>query len=112
MYVWIESALASLTASVHEEMGAYRLYAVVPKLLDFMSSLSDWYARLNRHCLKGNETEEDRRATLGTLAHVLLSLSKLMAPFAPIFAEFTYSNLKPFAPEELIYAPVHFLMLP
>lgn len=109
---WIESALGSLTESVHHEMGAYRLYAVVPKLLSFVNSLTDWYVRLNRPRLKGMGTVEEQRAALGTLAHVLLSLSRLMAPFAPFFAEYTYHLLKPLAPPELVMDSVHFLMLP
>ncbi|PXF43520.1 Isoleucine--tRNA ligase, cytoplasmic [Gracilariopsis chorda] len=109
---WIESALGSLTESVHQEMGAYRLYTVVPKLLSFVDSLTDWYVRLNRPRLKGMGTMEEQRAALGTLAHVLLSLSRLMAPFAPFFAEYTYQILKPLAPAELDMDSVHFLMLP
>lgn len=112
MDIWIESALGSLTAAVHEEMGAYRLYAVVPKLLSFVDSLTDWYVRLNRPRLKGVGTEEEQRAALGTLAHVLLTLSRLMAPFAPFFAEYTYGVLKPVAPAEHVADSVHFLMLP
>lgn len=112
MDVWIESALNSLTAAVHEEMSAYRLYTVVPKLLSFVNSLTDWYVRLNRPRLKGMGTEEEQRAALGTLAHVLLTLAQLMAPFAPFFAEYTYQILKPVAPEELQSGSVHFLMLP
>ncbi|CAN8077198.1 unnamed protein product [Agarophyton chilense] len=109
---WIDSALGSLTESVHEEMGAYRLYTVVPKLLCFINSLTDWYVRLNRPRLKGFASQEEQRAALGTLGHVLLSLSQLMAPFAPFFAEYTYQILKPLAPKELTMESVHFLMLP
>lgn len=112
MDLWIESALASLTADVHKEMGAYRLYTVVPKLLSFVNSLTDWYVRLNRPRLKGMGTEEEQRAALGTLAHVLLTLAQLMAPFAPFFSEYTYQILKPLAPAERTMDSVHFLMLP
>lgn len=112
MDAWIESALGSLIEFVHQEMGAYRLYTVVPKLLSFVDSLTDWYVRLNRPRLKGAASEEEQRAALGTLSHVLLSLSQLMAPFAPFFAEYTYQILKPLAPPALTADSVHFLMLP
>ena len=69
--------------------------------------------RLNRPRLKGVVgTEEDQRAALGTLSHVLLSLSILMAPFAPFFAEYSYKILRPMAPKNLQKDSVHFLMLP
>lgn len=109
---WIDSALGSLTEFVHTEMGACRLYSVVPKLLSFVDSLTDWYVRLNRPRLKGMSSEEEQRVALGTLAHVLLSLSRLMGPFAPFFAEYTYQVLKPMAPKEFQMDSVHFLMLP
>jgi isoleucyl-tRNA synthetase len=113
MDLWIESALGTLIACVHEEMGANKLYNVVPKLLQFVDSLTNWYVRLNRPRLKGTSCSEDaQRAALGTLASVLLSLSQLMAPFAPFFAEYTYQNLKTMAPPALVADSVHFLMLP
>lgn len=112
MDTWIESALETLTQAFHEEMGKCRLYAVVPKLLSFIDSLTDWYVRLNRPRLKGMTTEEEQRVALGTLANVLLSLSRLMAPFAPFFSEYVYQILKPLAPKELQMDSVHYLMLP
>lgn len=112
MDLWIESALGTLTASVHKEMGGYRLYAVVPRLLSFIESLTEWYVRLNRPRLKGMAGESEQRAALGTLAQVLLSLARLMAPFAPFFSEYTYHILKPLAPPKLQMDSVHFLMLP
>jgi isoleucyl-tRNA synthetase len=113
MDLWLESALGSLIEFVRKEMGANRLYTVIPKLLDFISSLTNWYVRLNRPRLKGIScTEEAQRAALSTLGSVLLSLSQLMAPFAPFFAEHTYKNLKAIAPPELVADSIHYLMLP
>lgn len=113
MDLWIESLLNSLVAYVHEEMKSYRLYTVIPKLLDFIDSLTNWYVRLNRPRLKGNGcTEDAQRAALCTLASVLLALSQLMAPFAPFFSEYTYMNLKRVATSDLVADSVHFLRLP
>ena len=110
---WIESTLSSLIKEFNEEMDGYRLYTIVPKLLNFIKALTDWYVRLNRPRLKGVVgSEEEQRAALGTLSHVLLSLSILMAPFAPFFAEYSYKILRPMAPEHLQKDSVHFLMLP
>lgn len=109
---WIESALGSLVDFFRQEMGAYRLYTVVPKLLNFIQMLTDWYVRLNRLRLKGFSSEQEQRAALGTLAHVLFSLSRLMAPFAPFFSDYAYKILRPMAPSDLSADCVHFLMLP
>lgn len=93
-------------------MDAYRLYTVVPRLLGFIEALTNWYVRLNRPRLKGVISEEDWRVALETLADVLITLSRLMAPFAPFFSEYTYQNLKGFAPEDVQSDSVHFLMIP
>lgn len=113
MDLWIQSAVGTLIECVRTEMGSNRLYNVVPRLLHFVDSLTNWYVRLNRPRLKGVSCSEDaQRAALSTLATVLLSLSQLMAPFAPFFAEYTYQNLKSMAPANLVSDSVHFLMLP
>eukprot|EP00184_Porphyridium_aerugineum_P001161 CAMPEP_0184693834 /NCGR_PEP_ID=MMETSP0313-20130426/1975_1 /TAXON_ID=2792 /ORGANISM="Porphyridium aerugineum, Strain SAG 1380-2" /LENGTH=1195 /DNA_ID=CAMNT_0027152007 /DNA_START=243 /DNA_END=3830 /DNA_ORIENTATION=+ len=109
---WIQSALGSLIHFVNDEMDAYRLYTVVPKLLGFIESLTNWYVRLNRPRLKGVHGVDNQMASLTILADVLLTLSRLMAAFAPFFSEFTYQGLRQFAPESLRAESVHFLMLP
>jgi len=42
---WIAAAGRSLTAFVRAEMGAYRLYTVVPYLIKFIDSLTNVYVR-------------------------------------------------------------------
>lgn len=49
---WILSSLQTLIAYVREEMGAYRLYTVMPRLVQFITQLSNWYLRLNKNRLK------------------------------------------------------------
>ena len=49
---WILSALQSLITFVRQEMAAYRLSTVVPKLVDFTIALSNWYVRMNKNRLK------------------------------------------------------------
>ena len=54
---WIESALQGLLRSVRKEMGEYKLYNVIPELLKFLDTLTNWYVRLNRNRLKGESDE-------------------------------------------------------
>jgi isoleucyl-tRNA synthetase len=42
--VWVMAASLGLVKFVHEEMKAYRLYTVVPRLLEFIEELTNWYA--------------------------------------------------------------------
>ena len=57
--IWILAATQGLIKFVHEEMGAYRLYTVMPALVQFGTQLTNWYVRLNRDRLKGVEGDDD-----------------------------------------------------
>lgn len=57
---------------------AYRLYTVIPQLLDLISDLTNWYIRFNRTRLKGANGPEDTCAALNTLYETLLTLCLTM----------------------------------
>nr|KAF6267738.1 hypothetical protein mMyoMyo1_006579 [Myotis myotis] len=75
---WILSFMQSLIAFFETEMAAYRLYTVVPRLVKFVDVLTNWYVRMNRRRLKGENGMEDCVTALETLFSVLLSLCRLM----------------------------------
>jgi isoleucyl-tRNA synthetase len=91
---WILSRLNSLVSTAETEMEAYRLYNVVPLLLGFIEELTNTYIRFNRSHFWQNGMPEDKRLAYETLHHVLITLSKVMAPFAPYLSEVTFQNLK------------------
>jgi isoleucyl-tRNA synthetase len=75
-------------------MSAYRLYNVVPGLLQFIEDLTNTYIRFNRSHFWQNGMPEDKVYAYETLFHVLTTLSKVMAPFAPFLSETIHQNLK------------------
>ncbi|XP_015415308.1 PREDICTED: isoleucine--tRNA ligase, cytoplasmic, partial [Myotis davidii] len=89
---WILSFMQSLIAFFETEMAAYRLYTVVPRLVKFVDVLTNWYVRMNRRRLKGENGMEDCVTALETLFSVLLSLCRLMvrffAPYTPFLTPF------------------------
>uniref|UniRef100_A0A673MJ21 Isoleucine--tRNA ligase, cytoplasmic n=1 Tax=Sinocyclocheilus rhinocerous TaxID=307959 RepID=A0A673MJ21_9TELE len=113
---WIQSFTQSLIQFFRDEMGAYRLYTVVPKLVKFVDMLTNWYVRTNRRRLKGESGTEDCMRALETLFSVLFSMCRLMAPFTPFITELMYQNLchliDPASVEEKDTASIHYLMLP
>eukprot|EP01128_Nolandella_sp_AFSM9_P000140 TRINITY_DN1022_c0_g1_i1.p1 TRINITY_DN1022_c0_g1~~TRINITY_DN1022_c0_g1_i1.p1 ORF type:complete len:1101 (+),score=353.70 TRINITY_DN1022_c0_g1_i1:405-3305(+) len=115
---WILANLQSLLSFVKEEMAAYRLYTVVPKLVAFIEDFSNWYIRLNRGRIQAGEgeTEEEKKTdnqqALDTVFNVLLTLSKAMAPFTPFFSETLYQNLRLLLPTEERENSVHFCDFP
>ncbi|NOT53649.1 MAG: isoleucine--tRNA ligase [Deltaproteobacteria bacterium] len=90
---WIESRQQSLVQRTSEEMEAYRLYNVVPALLDFLNELTNWYVRLNRRRFWGEGRDADKSFAYRALYDVLVGFSKLMAPFTPFLADAIYRNL-------------------
>ncbi|CAJ0923438.1 19145_t:CDS:10 [Entrophospora sp. SA101] len=112
---WILASSQSLIKYVREEMKAYRLYTVVPKLLNLIEQLTNWYVRFNRKLLKGEISPEDTIDALNTLFEVLFTLCKSMASFTPFLTEYMYQNLKIFLPETDLNndnRSIHFLTFP
>lgn len=93
MDVWIRSFKESLVEFVSLEMKAYRLYTVVPRLTRFIDQLTNWYVRLNRRRIKGEEGIKDCVASLNVLFDVLHTMVTLMAPFTPYLSEYMYQRL-------------------
>lgn len=75
---WILARCQSLIKLVLEEMAAYRLYTIVPRLLDLIDELTNWYIRFNRKRLKGESGLEDTRLALNTLFETLFTLCRTM----------------------------------
>ena len=97
--IWISAATQGLIKFVHEEMHAYRLYNLMPALVQFLTQLTNWYVRLNRDRLKGMEGDEsDTEVGLQVLYDVLLDVTRIMAPFTPFITEFFYQHLRKLQP--------------
>jgi len=109
---WILASTQDLIKFVRQEMTAYRLYTVVPRLVTFIVDLANWYVRLNRTRLKGKDGEVEERISLSTLFYVLYTLSRVMAPFTPYFTDNLYQNLKFILEKDEREDSVHFLSFP
>ena len=66
----LQAALNDLVKFVREEMSAYRLYTVVPRLLQFIDQLTNWYVRLNRRRIKGTDGAAEALVSLTALYEV------------------------------------------
>jgi len=109
---WIAASTRLLVSYVREQMDAYKLYNVVPRLVLFVERLTNIYVRYNRKRLKGSGGEQDALAALTTLYATLLTLCKVMAPFTPFLTEHMYQNLRRVADEDDGYTSVHFCDVP
>lgn len=90
---WILAKLQLLVRDVTREMEAYNLSEASRPIAEFIDELSTWYVRRSRDRFKG-EDEADKASALSTLYHVLMTLTKVMAPFTPFIAEEIFQKLK------------------
>lgn len=91
---WILSALNSLVAEVQEDFANYEPTRAGRKIQNFLEDLlSNWYVRLCRRRFWKGDYTEDKISAYQTLYTCLETLSKLMAPIAPFFADWLYKNL-------------------
>jgi isoleucyl-tRNA synthetase len=88
--------LQSLVANVNSEMEAYRLYAVVPPIIDFVGDLTNWYIRRSRRRFwahRGPSDNFDKMAAFATLYEVLALFTRVAAPILPFVTEEIYQGL-------------------
>ena len=90
---WILSSLNSLVKYVDECLAEYKITESSRRIQEFVDALSNWYVRRGRERYWGSEMTEDKIAAYTTLYTVLVTLSKLIAPYTPFMAESIYQNL-------------------
>ncbi len=92
---WVLSSLNTLVSEVTRRMENYDLTGASRLIGDFtVNDLSNWYIRRSRKRFWKGEMGPDKLSAYQTLATVLETLSKLMAPFAPFIAEKIWLDLK------------------
>ncbi|HEY4935963.1 MAG TPA: isoleucine--tRNA ligase [Puia sp.] len=91
---WISSALNSLVKKVIYSLDDYEPTVAGRLIEDFVDEeLSNWYVRLSRRRFWKGEYEQDKLSAYQTLYECLETLSKLIAPVSPFFADWLFQNL-------------------
>ena len=91
---WIISLLNSLVKEVDEAYTNYEPMRAGRTIANFVNdNLSNWYVRLNRKRFWGGGMTSDKLSAYQTLYKCLLTVSKLMAPIAPFYADRLYLDL-------------------
>lgn len=109
---WILSLLNSLILQVESALEDYEPTKAARAMEDFVDDLSNWYVRLNRKRFWTGEMSKDKLSAYQTLYTCMLTLSKLMAPIAPFYADRLYGDLIGPVLEENGYASVHLARFP
>ena len=91
---WILSELNRLIAEVDAAYNDYEPTKATRAIAEFIQEImSNWYVRLSRRRFWKGEYQQDKIAAYQTLFECLLSISKLMAPVAPFYADQLYRDL-------------------
>jgi len=91
---WILSSLNSLVTDVTKCMDDYEPTQAGRAMELFLDEhLSNWYVRLCRRRFWKGEYEFDKISAYQTLYECLETMSRLMAPIAPFFADWLFRNL-------------------
>mgnify|MGYP001229794604 CR=1 FL=1 len=90
---WILSRLAGLTQTIRDRLDDYDVAGAARPVERFVDDLSLWYVRRGRRRYWKSVADADKQAAYQTLYEVLVTLSKLLAPFVPFLSETLYQNL-------------------
>jgi len=82
---WILSRLNQLIQAITKSLEDYDAFTASHVIEDFVNDLSTWYVRRSR--------DRVGPTVYATLYEVLVTLTKLLAPFTPFLAEEIYKNL-------------------
>ena len=91
---WIISKLNSLVKKVTKELQSFDPTRAGRLIDSFVNDdLSNWYVRLNRKRFWGKEMSGNKRSAYDALYTCLMTVAKLLAPFAPFYADQLYHDL-------------------
>ena len=91
---WILSLLNTLTREVQDALESYEPTRAGRAIQDFVTeNLSNWYVRLNRKRFWAGKMDKDKLSAYQTLYTCLETVSLLMAPIAPFYADRIFRDL-------------------
>jgi isoleucyl-tRNA synthetase len=105
---WVLSLLQTLVKEVDESYNTYEPTKAARAIQTFVDEhFSNWYIRLSRRRFWKGEMTGDKKAAYETLYTCLMTVSQLMSPIAPFFADWLYKNLTVANPQQHVAKSVH-----
>ncbi len=90
---WVLSRINQVTSRCAESLENSDAYNATAAVESFLDELTNWYVRRSRRRFWKSEQDADKRSAYATLYHVLVKLTKLLAPLTPFVTEVMYQNL-------------------
>ncbi len=109
---WLLSELTTLTQQVDSYLGSYDPTPAGRLIQSFViDKLSNWYIRLNKKRFWGGGMTADKLSAYQTLYICIETLSRLIAPIAPFYADYLYRDLNAVTKRDS-HESVHLAMWP
>ncbi len=90
---WILGRLNQTVAQVTEDLNHSNAFNATLGFESLLDDLSNWYVRRSRRRYWKTETDQDKSTAYDTLWHVLVKMSRALAPVIPFMTEDIYQNL-------------------
>jgi len=91
---WVLARLTEVVVLVNEKLEKYDAASASRALEDFVvNDFSTWYIRRSRDRVGPGADETDQNTCLSVMYGVLVTLTKLLAPFTPFISEEMFKNL-------------------
>ena len=90
---WILARLNQTVGQVNTEFENSNAYNATLAFETLLDDLSNWYVRRSRRRYWKTETDQDKNTAYATLWHVLVKMSRSLAPVIPFVTEEIYQNL-------------------
>ena len=90
---WVLARLREVIAEMTAALDDYDVPRASRTVEPFIDDLSNWYLRRSRRRFWKSEDDADKHDAYSTLYQVLVTLTKLLAPFMPFLTESMYQNL-------------------
>lgn len=110
---WILSRLRIVIINISKYMDELTIYKVKNEIFEFIEDLTNWYIKFNRNRLRGRFCSQSEQGyAISILYHVVITFSKITAPFIPFLSETIYRKLKQLLPIDLREISVHLCDFP
>ena len=90
---WILARLNQVAERVTASLDGSDFPSASQAINELIDDLTNWYVRRSRRRFWKSEADADKSAAYATLYHVLVKLSRLLAPMVPFVTEVMYQNL-------------------
>ncbi len=98
---WVVARVNALVGETTSGYDTYELDTATRPLAQFIDDLSVWYLRRSRERFKNED--DDKKNALATLRYVLHTLSRVMAPAMPFYAEYLFQAVRETEDEESVH---------